>query len=450
MHPPVQKRACLHTHGCRLNQYETQALRERFANAGYSIVSFGEPADLLVLNTCTVTRLAEAKCRQSIRQFQRRNPEAFIAVVGCYSQTGYKELAEMTGIDLILGNHDKMNVLDYVGDASRNPQPVIVRERIDREDFSMQVVGDAPFNERANLKIQDGCDFFCSFCIIPFARGRARSRDWGNVLEEAGSFVRRGVRELVLTGVNLGTYASAGRGIVELVDALDSLEGLERVRISSIEPTTIPEVLFSRMADAGHALMPFLHIPLQAGSERILKEMRRKYTLEEFRAFVELAEASVPGLMIGTDMLVGFPGESERDFEESCHYFLDTPLHYCHVFTYSERDGTPASKRDDHVPVPERQQRSARLRRLSSTKRHDFYSRFLGEEMTVLFENPREGSFPGYTANYIRVVALCDESLANRLARVRLKRISADYVEGEVTAILDGKPTQSCRGSCLS
>lgn len=437
MQIPKRRRVAFHTLGCRLNQYETHAIGDRFAAAGCQRVGITDPADVLVINTCTVTRLAEAKCRQSIRQFQRRNPDAFIAVVGCYSQTGYKELAQMEGIDLILGNHDKMNVLEYIGDAQKYDTPVIVRERIDRKDFTLDIVGDQPFNQRSNLKIQDGCDFFCTFCIIPFARGRARSRDWNNLMEEASQLAQRGVRELVLTGVNLGTFDNSGKNIVDIVDALSDLKGIDRVRISSIEPTTIPEALFDRMCDRAHALVPYLHIPLQSGCDRILSEMKRKYRLAEYLDFIVMASEAVPDLCLGTDILVGFPGESDEDFETTCQTLLESPLHYCHVFTYSERDGTPASKRDDCVDIPTRQQRSARLRRLSATKKHDFYEAHLGQTMEVLFENPREDTFPGYTGNYIRVVTPAHgRDLANKLALVKLKNLAADYVEGEVVEVL--------------
>ncbi len=270
-------RASLHTLGCRLNQSETHALREKLTEAGYEIVPFGQDAELGIINTCTVTAQADSKCRQSIRNFVKRNPGAFTAVVGCYSQMGAKEVAGIDGVDLIVGNQDKLGVLDYIGDGTKNELPVIVREKIDRRDFTMNFAGERPFNQRANLKVQDGCDFVCSFCIIPFARGRARSRDLADLMREVDSQVARGVRELVLTGVNIGTYANSGLDVLGLVDALDAVDGLDRIRISSIEPTTVPWELFERMADPAHALLPYLHLPLQSGSDRILGEMRRRY-----------------------------------------------------------------------------------------------------------------------------------------------------------------------------
>jgi len=412
-------------------------LREKLIAQGFDIVDFTDPADLAIINTCTVTRLADAKCRQAIRGFIRRNPNAYTAVVGCYSQMGAKEIADIDGVDLILGNHDKMNVLDYIGAAEKNPQPVIVRERIDRDDFTLHFAGDTPFEWRANLKIQDGCDFMCSFCIIPFARGRARSREFDDLMAEARHQVSRGVKELVLTGVNIGTYDHSGKSVLEVVDALSGLPGLARVRISSIEPTTIPIELFDRMNAKDHALMPYLHIPLQSGSDKVLAEMRRRYDIAEWEVFVQNAAARVPGICIGTDIMVGFPGETEKDFTESCRVLTENPLAYGHVFTYSERGNTPAARRDDHVPMEERHRRSARLRRLSSERRHAFYEASLGREASVLFEDPRQDTASGLTDNYVRVVLSGDglnghtaSELRNEFAQVRLERVAADFVEG--------------------
>ncbi len=431
-----RQRASIHTHGCRLNQAESLVLSERLVEAGYTVVPWGAPADLGILNTCTVTREAEAKCRQSLRAFIRRNPHAFTAVIGCYSQTGAREIAEIPGVDLIVGNQDKMSVLDFAREG-KNPRPVILRERIDREDFSIQFAGETVYNKRANLKVQDGCDFMCSFCIIPFARGRARAREWRNLMAEARSLVERGVRELVLTGVNIGTFDHGGRDVTALVDALDAIPGLKRIRVSSIEPTTVPVALLDRMADPAHKLMPYLHLPLQSGCDRILQAMRRRYTVAEYAAFIAEAEQRVPGLCLGTDILVGFPGEREPDFEKTCRFFLEQPFAYAHVFSYSERQGTRAARHDDQVPVPERNRRSAHLRRLSATKRYDFYEAWRGREVEVLFEDPADGHWPGLTANYIRVRASHPENLANRRAIVRLERVTADFMEGTVLRPVD-------------
>lgn len=427
-------KASVHTLGCRLNQSEGHLIREKMEERGYRLVPFGDKADLAVINTCTVTNLADAKCRNAIRSFTRQNPDAFVAVVGCYSQMGYKAVAEIPGVDLIIGNQDKLSVLDYVELGKIDP-PLIVRERIDKTDFTIAFAGEAPFPKRANLKVQDGCDFMCSFCIIPFARGRGRSRELENLLEEARTLVRRGVRELVLTGVNIGTYDYQGQTILTLVDRLDEIPGLDRIRISSIEPTTIPLELLDRMNDPRHALLPFLHIPLQSGCDRILRDMGRKYSVSDYLDFIRLACDQVEDLYLGTDIMVGFPGETEEEFEETCRVFREGPFAFCHVFSYSEREGTVAAKSTAQVPIPERARRSAVLRHLSASRRHDFYQRHLGRTVRVLFEDPKPGLWPGYTDNYIRVVVAAAElpdstaDLTNRTAWVRLDRISADFVE---------------------
>lgn len=431
------KRATVHTLGCRLNQAESQIIREKLETSGYTLVPFGEPADLGIINTCTVTREADAKCRKSIRQFIRCNPNAFTAVIGCYSQMGAKSIASIPGVDLIIGNQDKLSVVDYAG-LGKSDKPLVIRDHIDRKDFSIQYVGDIPFPKRANLKVQDGCDFMCSFCIIPFARGRARSRDWENTLDEARAAATKGVKELVLTGVNIGTYDNAGRGIVDLVDALHEIPGILRVRISSIEPTTVPEALFDRMADRKHALLPYLHLPIQSGSDKILKLMRRKYSLREYAEFVKMAHERVPNLCLGTDIMVGFTGETQEDFEETCRFFLEQPFVYTHVFPFSEREGTLVTRRQDGVvAVGERNRRCNQLRRLSARKRYDHMAAHLDRDALVLFEDPRDGGYPGYTENYIRVhMARGEENLRNCLARVKLTRIAADFMEGEVLEVV--------------
>lgn len=438
-------KASIHTLGCRLNQAESNLIREKMENAGYRIVPFGDRADLAVINTCTVTNLADAKCRNAIRSFTRKNPDAFVAVVGCYSQMGYRSIARIPGVDLIIGNQDKLNVLDFVR-LGKNESPVILRDRIDKSDFSIAFDGETPFPKRANLKIQDGCDFMCSFCIIPFARGRSRVREFSNLLDEARSLARRGVREIVLTGVNIGTYRHGDRDILSVVDGLNEIDGIDRIRISSIEPTTIPVDLFGRMNDPDHALLPFLHIPLQSGVDRILGEMRRKYSVSEYLAFIHEASETVSDLYLGTDIMVGYPGESDEEFIETCRVFEENPFAFCHVFSYSEREGTVAAKSATQVPVPERARRSAALRRLSAKKRTNFYDKYTGRTMRVLFEDPKPDFWPAYTDNYIRVIVAKDSlpdptlDLTNKTALVRLDQVSADFVEATFVELLDHPP----------
>lgn len=422
------KRASLHTLGCRLNQSETTLLAEKLRSEGYQLVPFGDPADLAIINTCTVTHDADAKSRKMVRQFIRTNPGAYLAVVGCYAQMGAQSLAAIPGVDLIVGSQEKLNVLDYVKQG-KNPQPLIVRDSIHREDFEIEVLsGLRPLTHRANLKIQDGCDFMCSFCIIPFARGRARARALPNLLEEARLLVARGARELILTGVNIGTYAWNGAGIVEVVDALDEIAGLDRIRISSIEPTTIPETLFDRMKAADHALVPYLHIPLQSGSNAILEAMRRRYTREEFLAFIHRAHEAVPDIGIGTDIMAGFPGETDQDFEDTCDVLWRSPLFYAHVFKYSERSGTATTRMAGKVPPGLMNERSARLRKLSAEKTRLFQEHHLGREVEVLFETCEAGLWSGYTPNFLRVAVESRNHLGNQLMQAVPGQVRGDLL----------------------
>ena len=426
-------RASLYTLGCRLNQSETQLIGERLVDAGYTLVPFGEPAELGIVHTCTVTNEADAKSRKAVRGFIRKNPDAYMAVIGCYAQMDPKTLSAIEGVDLIVGNQEKLNVLDYVTQG-KNEHPLIVHDRITRDDFSIELTPQASkIARRTNLKIQDGCDFMCSFCVIPFARGRARSRDLDNLLEEARGLVARGAKELVLTGVNIGTYASEGRTLVEVVDALNAIQGLRRIRISSIEPTTIPEALFDRMNDPAHALVPYLHIPLQSGSNRVLESMRRLYTRETYLEFIEMAQARVPGICIGTDILVGAPGETEADFEATCNLLETSPLAYAHVFKYSARAGTAATRYPDQVPPETRNRRGAILRRLSAGKTREFHARQLNTTVEVLFESQQNGYWQGYTGNFVRVSVCSDAILSNALREVTLEEAFGEFVSGRLT-----------------
>jgi len=408
--------------------------------AGYEIVSFGEDADLGVINTCTVTNEADAKSRNAIRRFIRKNSRAVTVVVGCYSQMAANRIAMIDGVDYVIGNHDKLNFLDYLADG-KPESPVVVRERISREDFSIGFVGDPNFEQRANLKIQDGCDFMCSFCVIPFARGRARSRDWNDLFVEVRQMIEQGVREFILTGVNLGTYKSKGHDFLALIETLAEIPGVDRLRISSIEPTTIPSELFHMMADPSHSLMPYLHIPMQSCSDRTLVGMKRKYAMEEMMTFFDRAAQAIPMLCLGTDLMVGFPGETEHDFEETCDRFLSLPFAYCHVFTFSEREGTPAAKLAKQVPVEDRRLRSAHLRRLSAAKRMSFHEKQTGQVFRVLLENPKDGFYSGYTDHYVRVVVPQSPlGLENQMALIKLKVATPEFVEGEIVSFeKDGK-----------
>lgn len=424
-------KATVYTLGCRLNQSESSIMEKSLENQGYDIVSFKDESNLAIINTCTVTAKADSDCRHVIRNYIRRNPDSFVAVVGCYSQMGYKALSEIEGIDLIMGNQDKLDVVNHVK-LGKNKKPIVLRDRIVRNDFTIDYVGQAESKTRANLKIQDGCDFMCTFCIIPMARGRARSRDLSNLLDEARQLAQQGFKEIILTGVNIGTFNNSDCSVVDVCDRLNEIEGIERIRISSIEPTTIPVELFDRMNDKSHKLVPYLHIPLQSGSDKVLEIMKRKYKRQEYLDFIKMAEEHVPGICIGTDVMVGMCGEGDEEFEETSEFLINSPVAYFHVFSYSERPGTPSVKMDKKVSPQTIKRRSSVLRNISERKRLQYFEKFIGTELDVLFENSEDNNWSGYTENYIRVSVPSSENLENQIRKVRLNELTADFISGEL------------------
>ncbi|HEX7925991.1 MAG TPA: tRNA (N(6)-L-threonylcarbamoyladenosine(37)-C(2))-methylthiotransferase MtaB, partial [bacterium] len=429
---PTPKRAALHSMGCRLNHAETQLIRQRLEAAGYAIVDWAEGADVMVLNSCTVTAQADAKSRQALRSARRRNPEARLAIVGCYAQLDAARIAQQGLADVIVGSGDKLGVTELLA-APPTDGPVVAAGRISKAPFAFDTFVVSDGGTRAHLKVQDGCDFMCTFCVIPAARGRSRPRQLDNLLAEAESLAQQGAQEIVLTGVNVGTYDHDGATLLEVVDRLNALSGIERIRISSIEPTTVQAPLLERMADTSHKLVPFLHLPVQSGSEDVLAAMRRRYTAAEYRAFAEHALRMVPDLCLGTDVMVGFPGESDEAFGETFALLSSLPFAYFHVFPYSERNGTAAVRMGGSVPVPTRQRRADVLRALSDAKRLEFHRAHLGRTMPVLFEKPsREDVAEGYTANYIRVQVPYGEAatLRNQLRTVRLLEAGTHHVAG--------------------
>ena len=411
------KKVVFETLGCRLNHSESEILKRDLLQRGYQIAGEEDSADLCVVNTCTVTEQGDAKNRQLIRSLHRRHPKASIAVVGCYAQMDGNRISEIPGVRLVLGNEEKMNLPDHINGLKQEGRNQVLIPGIKRGSFQAPIIpktgngknldGSAiawEFRTRASLKIQDGCDFMCSFCIIPFARGRSRYRDFNNLMEEARLLNEEGVKEIVLTGVNIGTYRDQGKNLLDIIDSLHRLEGPERIRISSIEPTTVPQGILERMNDSQHKLVPFLHLPLQSGSDQILQNMKRRYQSREFIQEIQQAVDQVEGICIGTDVMVGFPGETERQFNETRKLLEEHPFHYFHVFPFSPRPGTPANKMEDQVSPETIRDRAAVLRELSREKRKRANGNLIGTTQKVLFEARKpDGSQSGYTANYTRV-----------------------------------------------
>lgn len=414
-------RAALHTLGCRLSQAETAVLADRLRGKGYEVVPFGADTDLLVLNTCSVTEEAEKDCRYAIRKTLRRSPNAFVAVTGCYAQTGVGQLQQIPGIDLLVGTQYKMQLPDYLPEpealTKRSAPEVLYSKTIEREDFSLPGTAYAD-TTRALLKVQDGCNFMCSFCLIPFARGHERSRVLDDLLREAETLVSRGHRELVLTGVNIGRYAHRGLSLVDVIRHLETIIGLARIRISSIEPTTVSDELIEYMSGTSK-LCRYLHIPLQSGSDRILEAMNRRYTVGDYQQLIERAVRLVPDLGLGTDVMVGFPGEDRAAFDDTIALLKDLPFAYAHVFSYSARPGTAAVRLEPRVPASEISARSESLAMVSAEKAAAFHRRFLGATRSVLFECGVKGGLrSGTTDNFLRVAVSSQEVGANQLCDV--------------------------------
>jgi threonylcarbamoyladenosine tRNA methylthiotransferase MtaB len=425
-------RASLHTIGCRLNQAETAVLADQFRSQGYELVEFGQPTDLFVLNTCTVTESAEADCRNLVRRTRRLSPDAFITVTGCYAQTGVHVLREMHEIDLVVGTQHKMELPRYITSLARRPAPEVLHTRaLTRDDFTLPGIGDYE-HTRAHLKVQDGCNFMCSFCLIPFARGHERSRRLDDVVREAEGLVARGHRELVITGVNVGQYNFEGASLLKVIESLEGITGVERIRISSIEPTTISEALLERMSGPSK-LCPHLHVPVQSGDDGILQAMNRRYTAREYAKFIERAVRTVPDLALGTDVMVGFPGEWEDAFANTRALLEDLPFAYFHVFSYSARPKTPASKRPEKVASREMRHRSSVLCALSRAKRIEYYQRYVGRSVSVLFETENtQGLFIGLTPNYIRVGVQTTDGLANQIHDVSVYGVMDGLALGRI------------------
>lgn len=417
-------KASFYTLGCRLNQAETALISDTFKEKGYRIVEYGEPTDICVINTCTVTEQADAKCRQLVRQVLKRSPDAFVAVIGCYAQMGSEALRKIEGIDLIVGTEEKMAVADFIDIPQKLPEPIVRKSKISKTPFTISSVGNYENATRANLKVQDGCDFMCTFCVIPFARGRGRSRAFWDIQREAIQLVERGHKELVLSGVNIGTYEFEGKTVLDIVKMLETIDGLERIRISSIEPTTIPMELVDYMAES-EKLCNHFHIPLQSGDDSVLSNMRRLYNVAEYVEFVEMVANLIPDVCLGTDVMVGFPGEGEAEFANTRRLLKQLPFAYFHVFPFSERECTAAVKMKDKVEAQAKKERSEILRKLSSEKKTHFYKQQIGKSVKVLMEEQNEsGLFQGFTENYVKVGVRSKSDLSNEFVEVELKEVS--------------------------
>lgn len=422
------KKVAFYTLGCKLNFSETSTIARNFENQGFAKVDFTDRPDIVVINTCSVTDNADKKCRQIVKKAIKINPAVFVVMIGCYAQLKPDEIANIDGVDLVLGANEKFNILDHLDNLEKQEIAKIENKNIkETTDF----IPSFSFGDRTRsfLKVQDGCDYFCTFCTIPLARGKSRNATVAETVIEAEKIAVTKIKEVVLTGVNIGDFGQGeGENFFDLVKALAKVDGIERFRISSIEPNLLTNEIIDFVAEPNNFL-PHFHIPLQSGSDNLLKQMRRKYLSGLYTERVERIKSHNPNTCIGVDVIVGFPGETEEEFLTTVEYLKDLDISYLHVFTYSERANTTARKMADAIPINIRRDRSKQLQILSNKKRRAFYETQLSKTKSVLFEGEEnEGTMYGFTENYVKVKTLFNADLVNQIKQVKLLDIDRDGV----------------------
>lgn len=431
------KKVAFYTLGCKLNYSETSTISRKFEEKGYRKVEFTDSPDIFIINTCSVTENADKKCRKIVREARAISPDAFVAIIGCYAQLKPKEISAIPGVDAVLGANEKFRLVELLDGFVRPPQPVVYSCDIDQVQ-SFHTSYSMHDRTRTFLKVQDGCDYSCSFCTIPLARGGSRSDTVANIVKTAHEIAETGVKEIVLTGVNTGDFGLQNgvrkERFIDLARALDEVEGISRIRISSIEPNLLTHEIIAFVSQS-RLFVPHFHVPLQSGSDRILKLMRRRYLRDLYTERVASIKKELAHACIGVDVIVGFPGERDEDFLETYNYLNELDISYLHVFTYSERENTLAATMPDAVPHQVRNERSRMLHILSDKKRRAFYEQNIGSTRPVLFEKDIEdGMIHGFTDNYVRVAVPADEELINKLRTVRIGEIASN---GVATGLLE-------------
>ena len=427
------KTAAFHTLGCKLNFAETSTIARQLTDAGYEKVSFEDKANVYVINTCSVTENADRECKLHVKRAMKANPEGLVVILGCYAQLKPEEISAIEGVDLVLGAKEKFNILSYLDDLQKSENQGLIHScEIGETDFFIgsYSIGD---RTRAFLKVQDGCDYKCTYCTIPLARGISRSDTIENVVKNAKEIAERDIKEIVLTGVNIGDYGKGEFGnkkhehtFLDLISELDQVEGIERIRISSIEPNLLKDESIE-LVSKSRSFVPHFHIPLQSGSDDLLKKMKRRYLTSLYQNRVSKIREVMPDASIGVDVIVGFPGETEEKFMETYHFLNELPISYLHVFTYSERENTEAAEMEGVVPIPERKKRNKMLRILSEKKKMAFYQTQLGKTLPVLWEHENKNGFMfGFTENYVRVQKPFDENSINQIEVLKLNKIEND------------------------
>ena len=435
------KTAAFHTLGCKLNFAETSTIARQLTGAGYEKVSFDDQAHVYVINTCSVTENADRECKFHVKRAMKANPEGLVVIVGCYAQLKPEEISAIEGVDLVLGAKEKFNILSYLDDLQKTENHGLIHScEIDEADFFIgsYSIGD---RTRAFLKVQDGCDYKCTYCTIPLARGISRSDTIENVVKNAKEIAGKGIKEIVLTGVNIGDYGKGEFGnkkhehtFLDLISELDQVEGIERIRISSIEPNLLKDESID-LVSKSRSFVPHFHIPLQSGSDDLLKLMKRRYLTKLYSDRIHKIREVMPDSCIGVDVIVGFPGETEEKFLETYNFLNELPISYLHVFTYSERENTEAAEMDGVVPVPERKKRNKMLRILSEKKKMAFYQTQIGKTLPVLWEHEdKDGIMFGFTENYVRVQKPYDQNSVNQIENLKLNKIESDGTVSVVPA----------------
>lgn len=428
-----QRTAAYHTLGCKLNFAETSTIARQLTDAGYEKVGFDEKANVYVINTCSVTENADRECKLHVKRAMKANPDGLVVIVGCYAQLKPEEISQIEGVDLVLGAKEKFNILSYLDDLEKSESEGIVHScEIEETDFFIgsYSIGD---RTRAFLKVQDGCDYKCTYCTIPLARGISRSDTIENVLKNASEIAAKDIKEIVLTGVNIGDYGKGEFGnkrhehtFLDLISELDKVEGIERIRISSIEPNLLKDESIE-LVSKSRSFVPHFHIPLQSGSDDLLKKMKRRYLTKLYNDRVNKIREVMPDAAIGVDVIVGFPGETEEKFLETYNFLNELPITYLHVFTYSERENTEAAEMEGVVPIAERKKRNKMLRILSEKKKMAFYQTQLGKTLPVLWEHEnKDGKMFGFTENYVRVQKDYDPASVNQIEFLNLEKILSD------------------------
>ncbi|MDG1147627.1 MAG: tRNA (N(6)-L-threonylcarbamoyladenosine(37)-C(2))-methylthiotransferase MtaB [Crocinitomicaceae bacterium] len=423
------KKVAFYTLGCKLNFSETSTIGRSFQEAGYAKVDYDADPDIFVINTCSVTENADKKCKQLVKRAMKINPNGFVAIIGCFAQLKPESIAAIPGVDIVLGANEKFNIIEHLESLEKNEKTIISNERIkETKDFVPAFsIGD---RTRSFLKIQDGCDYFCTFCTIPLARGKSRNASIANTVKQAEEIAQTEIKEVVLTGVNIGDFGQGNdENFYQLVQELDKVKGVDRFRISSIEPNLLSDEIISFTLTKSNRFVPHFHIPLQSGSNKLLKVMRRKYERELFADRIKTIKKYRPDACIGVDVIVGFPGETNEDFMETVDFLKALEVSYLHVFTYSERANTTAIKLGDSVPMHIRKERSKQLHLLSYKKKRAFYEANVGRAETVLFENEdNEGFMYGFTSNYVKIKTAYNAELANTFSKITMSEIDRDGI----------------------